>query len=776
MSGEKLAVLGAGTMGAQIAAHMANAGFEVLLLDIVPPGAGHRDILAETALRRLEKSDPPAFMSRRVVRRITPGNLEDDLPGLGDCAWVVEAVIEDAAVKRALYARLLPHLGPDTVVSSNTSILPLAVLSADMPEDFRRRFMITHFFNPPRYMRLLELVTGPATDPALADKVAAICDHRLGKSVVKSADRPGFVANRLGAFWIQCAIRFALELGLTVEEADAVMGRPLGFPKTGIFGLIDLVGLDLVPRVDDGLARALPPEDPYQEVRIELPILERLVAAGYTGRKGEGGFYRRRTVDGERIEEVVDLETGDYRPVRKVAFAALDLAKSGGIAALLEAPDEAAAYARAVLTRTLAYAARLVPEVTDSIEAVDRAMRTGYAWKRGPFELADRIGVARLVRHCETEGVEIPLLLERAREAGSFYRVEKGELEQLAPEGGFVPVVRPEGVILLEDVKRRGGRVAGTGSASLWDLGQGALCLEVHTKLNTIDPDVLEVIDRAVELVPADYRALVIYNEGEHFSAGANIGLALFAANLAAWPLLEEMVEKGQQSYTRLRDAPFPVVAAPSGLALGGACELLLVADRVVAHAESYVGLVECGVGLVPAWGGCARLMARYATDPRRPKGPIPPLAQAFETIGTAKVAKSAFEARELGFLAAEDPVVMNRDRLLYEAKRLALALADGYRPRPAVELPLPGPTGAAALGLALHDLDLKGVLAPHDKVVAGALAEVLSGGSDADHTQPVTEARVMELERAAFMRLIRLEPTLQRMEHTLRTGRPLRN
>ncbi len=776
MSGEKLAVLGAGTMGAQIAAHMANAGFEVLLLDIVPEGAGNRNILAESALRRLQKNDPPAFMSRRFVRRVIPGNLEDDLPALGDCAWVVEAVIEDSAVKRALYARLLPHLAPGTAVSSNTSTLPLSFLSEGMPEDFRRRFMITHFFNPPRYMRLLELVTGPATEAALADKVAAICDHRLGKSVVRAKDRPGFVANRLGVYWIQSGIRFALELGLTVEEADTVMGRPLGFPKTGIFGLVDLVGLDLVPHVDGNLARALPPDDPYQAVRIELPIIERLVAQGYTGRKGKGGFYRRRMADGERIKEVIDLQSGEYRPVRKVAFLALDLAKSGGIGALLEAGDKAAAYARAVLTRTLAYAARLVPEVTDSIEAVDRAMRTGYAWKWGPFELADRIGIARLIRHCEAEGMEIPPLLERAREAGSFYRVQNGKLEQLGPGDGFVPVVRPDGVLLLEDVKRRSARVAGNGSASLWDLGEGALCLEIHTKMNTIDPDVLEVIDRAVELVPEEYRALVVYNEGEHFSAGANIGLALFAANLAAWSLLEEMVEKGQKTYTRLRDAPFPVVAAPSGLALGGGCELLLVADRLVAHAESYVGLVECGVGLVPAWGGCTRLMARYATDPKRPRGPIPPVAQAFETIGMAKVAKSAFEAGELGFLGAGDPVVMNRDRLLFEARRTALALADGYRPQAPVELRLPGPTGKAALGLALHDLDLKGALAPHDKVVAEALAEVLSGGPHADHVEPVDEAHVMRLERRAFMHLLHQEPTLQRMEYTLRTGRPLRN
>ena len=770
------AVIGAGVMGSQIAAHLANAGIEVRLLDLVPEGASDRSVIAKRALARLERMDPPALMSRRFLRRITPGNVEDDLEKLAEADWILEAVVERLEVKRELYGRIREVMRPDAIVTSNTSTIPLRLLVEGLPDAFARRFAITHFFNPPRYMRLLELVAGPRTDAEVIRTLADFCDHRLGKSVVFAADTPGFVANRIGAFWIQASLKFALALGLSVEEADAVIGRPLGFPKTGIFGLIDLVGLDLLPYVDESLARALPPEDPYHRVRAEFPLLGRLVAAGYTGRKGKGGFYRRREVEGRRIREVVDLESGEFRPLRRVAFESLELSKSGDLALLLEHEDRAGRYARAVLTRTLAYAARLVPAIAEEIEAVDRALRTGYGWRWGPFELADRIGAARLLRLCEREGVEIPPLLRKAAEGEGFYRVREGRLEQLTPDGPYRPVRRPAGVLLLEDVRRAAAPVAKNGSASLWDLGDGVLGLEVHTRMNTIDPDVLEIMARALEIVPGRFRALVLYNEGEHFSAGANIALALFAANVGAWSLIEELVERGQRIYSALRAAPFPVVAAPSGLALGGGCELLLAADRVVAHAESYLGLVECGVGLVPAWGGCARLMARYAADPRLPKGPMPPVMRAFETIGLARVAKSAFEARELGFLSEEDEIVMNRDRLLAAAKAKALALAEDYRPPGPAHLALPGPTGKAALAMALRDLELRGRLTPHDRVVADALAEVLTGGDEADFVDPLDEASVMARERAAFMRLIRTEPTLERMEHTLETGRPLRN
>ncbi len=439
-------------------------------------------------------------------------------------------------------------------------------------------------------------------------------------------------------------------------------------------------------------------------------------------------------------------------------------------------PDRGGRYARAVLSRVLAYAAGLVPEIADDVQSVDRALRLGYNWTYGPFELIDRLGAATLVGILEEDGRPVPALLRRAAEAGGFYRIHEGQRQVLSPAGDYADLARPDGVLLLADVKLRSEPLAANASASLWDLGDGVACLEVHTKLNTIDPDVLDMMRKAVDIVPKAHEALVIYNEGDQFSAGANLGLALFAANTALWPMIEDMVAQGQKAYAALKRAPFPVVAAPSGLALGGGCEILLHADAVQAHAESYVGLVEVGVGVVPAWGGCKELLARLAADPERPRGPMPPVTQAFETIGLADVAKSAFEAREKGFLRPGDGITFNRERLLADAKARALELVAGYEPPEPITLALPGPAGKAVLGFAVRDLRAKGVATAHDEVVAEALAEVLTGGPDADHTEPVGEDALLALERAAFMKLVRTEATLARMEHTLETGKPLRN
>ena len=589
-------------------------------------------------------------------------------------------------------------------------------------------------------------------------------------------DTPGFVANRIGNFWLQCAVNTARDHALTVEEADAVMSRPVGIPKTGVFGLLDLVGLDLIPKVDKSLAAALPKSDAYHGVRRDWPLLDRLIADGYTGRKGKGGFYRLDRSGGKRVKEAIDLTSGVYAPAAKPVLDSLTASKTGGLKALVEHGDRGGRFAWAVLSRTLAYAAAQVPETTDAIHDVDRALKFGYAWKYGPFELIDRLGAATFAGRLEQDGRAVPPLLAKAAEAGGFYRVEGGHLQYLTVDGSYAKVPRPEGVLLLEDVKRAGAPLAKNGSASLWDIGDGVVCLEVHTKLNTIDADVIAIIEKAIKAVEKDYKALVVYNEGSQFSAGANLGLALFAANTALWPMIEGLVEQGQKAYRKLKHAPFPVVAAPSGLALGGGCEILLHSDAVQAHAESYVGLVEVGVGLIPGWGGCTELLTRLAADPKRPKGPMPPVVEAFETIGMAKVAKSAFEARELGFLRAGDGITFNRERLLAEAKAKALALAADYTPPEPVELTLPGPSGRAALRFALDDLRLKGVATDHDMVVARELAEVLTGGPAADVTEPTAPDAVLALERQAFMTLFRTEPTLARMEHTLETGKPLRN
>ena len=775
---ETAAVIGAGVMGGGIAAHLANAGVPVLLLD-VPSGKGAgRNALAEGAVQRMLKAEPAPFMSKRAARLVTPGNTEDDLARLAEADWIIEVVVEDLAVKQDLYRKIEAVRRKGSLVSSNTSTLPLARLTDGMPESFARDFLITHFFNPPRYMRLLEIVAGAKTRPKAVAGISDFCDRRLGKGIVLCHDTPGFVANRVGSFWLRCAAMEAIAHKLKIEEADAVMGRPLGIPKTGVFGLLDLVGLDLMPKVDASLGEALPQGDAYHGLRRPWPLLDKLIAEGYTGRKGKGGFYRLNTQGGGRVKEAIDLETGAYAPAAKPALESLKLGKAAGLKGLVEHADRGGQYAWAVVSQVLSYAATHVPEIAETVWDVDRAMIMGYAWKYGPFELIDRLGAPYFAERLEAEGKPVPPLLQTAAKAGAFYRVHEGRKQYLTPSGDYAEVLRPEGVLLLEDIKRATAPLKKNGSASLWDIGDGVVCLEIHTKLNTIDPEVLGMLETALRTIEKDdaLKALVIYNEASQFSAGANLGLALFAANTALWPMIESMVEQGQKTYRRMKYAGFPVVAAPSGLALGGGCEILLNADAVQAHAESYVGLVEAGVGVIPAWGGCLELLHRFAADPKRPKGPMPPVATAFETIGMAKVAKSAFEAREMGFLRSGDAITFNRERLLAEAKAKALALAEDYAPPAPIKLTLPGPTGKTALAFAVRDLRAKGVATPHDETVAAALAEVLAGGPEADMTEPVAEKQVLALERAAFMKLVRTEPTLARMEHTLTTGKPLRN
>jgi 3-hydroxyacyl-CoA dehydrogenase len=770
----KAAVIGAGVMGSGIAAQIANGGVPVLLLDIVPEGAADRDVLAKGALDRLAKAEPAAFMSRDAMRLVTPGNLDDHLDRLGEVDWIVEAVVENLEVKRRLYEKLERARKAGSVVSSNTSTLPLARLTEGLPERFRRDFLVTHFFNPPRYMRLLELVAGPKTRAEAALRIATFADRALGKTVVRCKDTPGFIANRIGCFWMQAAFGHAFEIGLPIEEADAVLGRPLGIPKTGVFGLADLVGIDLLPHVAASLRAALPPDDPFHEVDGEWPLIRKLIETGHTGRKGKGGFYRLGKAGGQRVKEAIDLSTGEYHTAAKPRLDAIDAAKDGGPRALLEGEEPAARYAWQVMSGTLAYACSLVPEIADDIAAIDQAMRLGYNFRWGPFELLDRIGPAWFRERLEAEGVEVPPLLRTVGDR-TFYRVEAGRLQHPTVDGGYADVVRPEGVLLLEDIKRREKPLARNGAASLWDIGDSVACLEFHSKMNAIDPDILDLIEKAIGIVTKEFRALVIYNEGSNFSVGANIGLALFAANVGVWPMVEDLVARGQKVYRKLKFAPFPVVAAPSGMALGGGCEICLNADAIQAHAETYIGLVETGVGVVPAWTGCAELLARWVLHGKRPGGPMPAISKVFETIGLAKVAKSAHEAKEMLILREVDAVTMSRDRLLADAKAKALELAGDYRPPEKSEISLPGPSAKAALDMAVDALRLSGKATPHDEVVAGQLAVVLSGGAT-DITETLDDDDLLKLERQAFMSLVRHPATLARIEHMLETGKPLRN
>ncbi|WPP02904.1 3-hydroxyacyl-CoA dehydrogenase/enoyl-CoA hydratase family protein [Methylocella tundrae] len=769
---KKVAVIGAGVMGASIAAHVANAGVPVVLLDIVAKDNPNRSAIAEGALEKLLKADPAPFMSKAAAKFVTTGNVEDNLDLLGDCDWIIEAVIERLDVKQALYARIEAARKPGGVVSSNTSTIPLATLVEGLPAGFAESFIITHFFNPPRYMRLLEVVGGEKSKPEALAAVSRFADVMLGKSIVRCKDRPGFIANRLGVYWLQTAVTEAFRSGLDVEEVDAIIGRPMGIPKTGVFGLLDLVGLDLMPHITASLAATLPKDDPFHAANTPVPLVAKLIAEGYTGRKGKGGFYRLNHEKG-KLKEAIDLKTGEFRTSRKPEVEAVT-ASGKDLVRLLEHDSAHGRYAWRVLGQTLAYAAALVGDAADEIESIDEAMRLGYNWKFGPFELIDQLGGAWFTAKLEAGGFAVPAMLGVA-DGRPFYRVHEGRRQALGLDGVYHDVPRPEGVIMLEDIKRTAKPVLRNGSAALWDIGDGVACFEFTTKMNAIDPDTLDLLMRSVHQVAKDYKALVIYNEGSNFSAGANLGLALFAANIAAWSEIENLVAQGQTVYRMLKYAPFPVVGAPSGLSLGGGCEILLNCDAVQAHAETYMGLVEVGVGLIPGWGGCKEMLQRWFALGRLPKGPMPPISRVFEIIGMASVAKSAAEAKEFLYLKSTDGVTMNRYRLLADAKAKALKLAAGYAPPAPQTLNLPGRSAKAALKMAVESLARLGKATRHDVVISTALADVLSGG-DTDTMLPADEDAMLKLERANFMRLIRHPDTLARIEHMLTTGKPLRN
>jgi len=791
MTIQKVAVIGSGVMGSGIAAQIANAGIPVLLLDIVPADAKDRSMLAKAGIAKMLKTDPAPLMHPDNAALITPGNIEDDLASLKECDWVVEVVLEKIEVKNATYAKIIPHMKKGGILSSNTSTIPLHKLVEKLDAPDRKRFLITHFFNPPRYMRLLELVTGPDTDSAVIKTMADFCDIRLGKGVVRCNDTPGFIANRLGAFWLDHATNVAMDMGLSVEDADLIMSKPLGVPKTGVFGLLDLIGIDLMPHLSSSLLANLGSGDRYRSIHKDSSLISQMIAAGYTGRKGKGGFYRLNMQGGGKTKEILDLKTtqfnpdSDYKKAGKPAFESADAAKSG-LRALVEHPDKGGQYAWSVLKELLTYAASLVPEIASSAADVDEAMRLGYNWKKGPFEMLDALGPAWFAQKIAAEGMTVPPMLQKVGE-GTFYKVEGGRLHVFSPDGTYQPVERAHGVLLLRDIKLASKPVIRTASASVWDIGDGGLCVEFTGKMNALDDQVFDAYAQASRLIAGGaYKAMLIYNEGENFSVGANLGLALFAINIALWPQIDDLVTGGQNIYKALKYAPFPVVAAPSGMALGGGCEILLHADHIQAHAETYCGLVEPGVGLIPGWGGCKEMILRYQAAEREgaqklwfspPTTPMGGVRKAFETIAMAKVSKSAADAKDIGYFRKTDGITMNRDRLLADAKARAIELAKDYKaPEAPPAMRLPGPSGAMALKMAVADMRKSGKATEYDVIVSNALAAVLSGGEKADWTRAVTEDDLLALERSEFMALVKQGGTQRRIAHMLDTGKPLRN
>ena len=773
-----VAVLGAGTMGAAIAAHAANAGLAVDLLDL------DRDAV-QGGFERMLAARPAALASPRMAERIRLGTFEEDLDRIGDADWVVEAIVERLEPKQELLARVEKLVGPDAIVSSNTSGLPLASLAEGRSEAFRRRFLGTHFFNPPRYLKLVELIPTADTDPEVLEGMRAFVERVLGKGAVVAKDTPNFIANRLGSFAGMHDVRYALEHGYSIEEVDALTGPLVGRPKTATFRLFDQVGLDVMVGVAANL-HELAPADESRDVLPAPEPLQRMLDAGLLGNKTGGGFYRRGRRDGQTVFDVLDLDTLEYRPAARpdlpIVAAARDHDDLGArLRFLLDKADEdrGARYLRDTLLPSLAYAARRVPEIADSLVEVDHAVEWGFGYRLGPFRAWDAIGVADGVARMEALGIEVPAWVREMLAAGHdrFYR--DGQVYSPLTRS-YAPVqVDPE-ALDLDRRKAEGAEVAGNGSASLVDLGDGVLCFELHAPASAIDAAVVELGARAVqELESGRWAGLVIASQARNFCVGANLGEVGMAAYQGLHDQVGQAVKDLQDVLMSLRHAPRPVVAAPHGQTLGGGAEIVLAADRVVATLETYIGLVEVGVGIVPAGGGCKELLRRVVSPAMRAAPDAPPLPfvqRVFETIGLAKVATSAVEARELGFLEEHDLVILDADHQLAAARQEVLDLADAYRP-PAREASIyaAGRPVLAALELAVQTLQWAGQAGEHDGVVARQLARVLCGG-ELSLGQWVTEQHILDLEREAFLALLREPRTMERIQAFLTTGKVIRN
>jgi len=752
----RAAVIGAGSMGAGIAAQFANAGIPVDLLDI-PGKEGDRNGPAEAGVSRQVKTG--GFMGAEGPGLVRVGNVADDLARLAEVDWIVEAVIEDLAIKRDLYRRIDAVRRPGTIVSSNTSTIPRAALVEGVSESFAGDFVITHFFNPPRVMQLVELVTGTEHSTALVDRVTAACRTALGKTVVLCRDTPGFIANRIGCYWMAVGILEAIRLGLTVEEADAV-NAALGVPRTGVFGLIDLVGVDLVPHVWGRLMATLPESDEIHS--FDLPgngLVKAMVADGAHGRKTGRGFYR---VLGDGQREVLDLATGAYRTETSATLPG----EGRDLAALLADGGKIGAYVLSMLASVVAYSAAAGPEIAGDIAAIDTAMTLGYSWREGPFRVADRAGLDLLAGHIRRAGMIVPPLLAKAQEKGGFY-TEAGPI--LTDSSGRAPLAS---ATILSGMSI----ITGNAAAKLRDLGEGVACFEITTKMNSFAPDVFDVLEETLERAGRDYRALVLGNEDRRaFSAGADLPFILNMIDSGGTVALDAYIDRGQKLFLAMKYLRVPVVAAAHGFALGGGCEFMLHADAIVAHAELNTGMPETKVGLIPAWGGCTQLLLRTSAG-RGPKGPLAVTASAFETIQTGFVSTSAQQGRAVGLLRETDAIVMHKDQVLPVSKIRALALVHNYVPPVPATISVAGPSGRRGLLAPISAGAHAGRLSAADEFMADVLASVLTGGPEGNPAKPLSEAEMMDLERAALLELASIATTRARMEHMLKTGRPLRN
>jgi 3-hydroxyacyl-CoA dehydrogenase len=796
---EKAVVLGAGTMGARIAAHFANAGLPVLLLDIVPPGSKEdRNKTVRAGLDAAKKSKPAAFFTAALPAKISIGNFEDDLSRCKDADWIIEVVAENLEIKRSLLSRLAQFRKPGAIVTTNTSGLPVHLIAEGLSEEFQQHWAGTHFFNPPRYLKLVELIPGPKTSSDVLDTLAEFCDRRLGKGVVIAKDTPNFIANRIGTFSILNALRLMSKLGMTIEEVDACTGPALGWPKSATFRTADIVGLDVLMHVVKNIYETAT-NDESREVYKVPPLLEDMAQRKWLGDKTGQGFYKKLRGEGEKEILTLDVHTMDYRPRQKAKFASLEMGKTiedtrerlrALLAPVLEGQpgDKAQQFIWGSLSEMCLYAARRVPEISDRVEDVDRAMRWGFGWELGPFELMDTLGVPAFAAQIKKEGRTLAPVIEKLLADGrdAFYHSQKGVTWVVEPAGQTQELKDPPGIIFLKSLKDAGKEIERNSGASLIDLGDGVVCCEFHSKMNAIGADLIAMLHKGLKRLDTDFDAMVIANQAVNFSVGANLMLVLMTAQEQEWDDLHMAVKQFQNANLAIKYAPKPVVAAPQGLALGGGCEVSLHAAKIQAAAEAYLGLVETGVGLIPGGGGTKEMMIR--ANEHAAGGEDLDLFHAmkpvFETIAMAKVGTSAEECRDLGYLRREDGVSINRDRLVGDAKEAALALVrGGYRPKAAswpegaqtTQIKVLGEQFASGAKLAIHMLLRGGYVTEYDAHVGRKLGNILAGGT-LTSPQFVSEQYVLDLEREAFVSLCGEKKTQQRIAHTLKTGKPLRN
>jgi 3-hydroxyacyl-CoA dehydrogenase len=793
----RAAVLGAGTMGSRIAAHLANAGIPVLLLDMVPAGEGQRNKLAVSAIEALGKTKPAAFYDSSLASLVTPGNFDDDVPKLVQCDWVIEAVAENLAIKKALLERVVPHLAPNAVLTTNTSGLPVKQIAAGLGSH-RDHFFGTHFFNPPRYMRLLEVIPTAETDAKVVAAFAAFADRNLGKQVVFANDTPNFIANRIGVAVMFNAASLMLEKSLTIEEVDALTGPAVGWPRTGTFRLADMVGIDILAHVAANFPQGV-------SAGGFSAVLAEIVKRGWLGDKSGQGFYKKsRGADGRDVRQVLDLATFEYRASAKPALPALEMAKNAAstqerlriLLANDPAKDRAAGFLWPFLGALWNFAADRIGEVAADAASIDRAMRAGFNWELGPFEMWDAAGVDSTVARMKALGIVVSPVVEELLASGqtSWYAQDRRECFQPATKK-LEPVPGVPGHAKVADFRRSNGVVRSNAGASLVDIGDGIGCIELHSLKNAIGGDVLAMISSVLKPdsdAVRDFAGFVIASDRENFSVGANLMQLLLAAQEGDWDELAGVIHHFQQMTAAIKFCPRPVVAAPFGLTLGGGAEICLHADRRQPHAETYIGLVEAGVGLIPAGGGTKEMLLRAvdsatALAPPDPKDPPSRFAQsaemnaalrkAFETIALAKVSTSAAEARPLGMLAPADRITLNRERLLLDAKEQVAALAQaGYTaPQPRMQIAAPGTAALAALETGAFLMGEAGYASEHDQKVAKWAAYILAGGRLTAGAL-VTEQYLLDLEREAFLSLCGERKTQERIAFTLKTGKPLRN